>query len=119
MKNRKIHVLSSILLLLISCATGAEKSEKIEPKKVDNVVIKFDSEREIQTASPALKSPDNLPIIDNTPITPDSVTIRSDETYESIKEEAVFKTKQRKLYMKGFQLALEAGAISTEVLKKG
>ena len=88
MKNRKIYVLSSVLLLLISCATGAEKSEKIEPKKVDNVVIKFDSEREIQTASPALKSPDNLPIIDNTPITPDSVKIKSDETYESIKEEA-------------------------------
>ena len=52
MKNRKIYVISSVLLLLISCATGAEKSENTEPKKVDNVVINFDSEREIQTHQP-------------------------------------------------------------------
>jgi hypothetical protein len=43
---------------------------------------------------------------------------KKDVDFQSIKEEAVFKTKQGKLYMKGLQLAVNAGAISSEILKK-
>ena len=43
---------------------------------------------------------------------------KKDTDLQSIKEEPVFRTKQGKLYMKGLQLAVDAGAISSEILKK-